>query len=101
MVWHSTLADPRALWDGAVHTVGFVVDGGPKVISVVVDDSLCDGGTRHAQGWAFVPRELGEIGGASVEVAPSFAGALDEVLLYERALLTSELIGIHRGASAD
>ena len=99
--WHSTLAVPHALWDGAVHTVGFVVDGGPKVMSVVVDHALCDGGTRHAQGWTFMPRELGEIGGASVEVAPSFAGELHAVMLYERALLTSELVGIHRAASAD
>ena len=99
--WQTTLAHPHALWDGAPHTVGFIVDGGPKVISVVVDEKLCDGGASHPQGWAFLARELGEIGGSAVCVAPDFAGALRRVLLYERALLTSEVIAIHRqGASA-
>jgi len=96
VIWHTTLHDARLLWDGAVHTVGFIVDGGPRVMSVVVDGQLCDGGASHPQGWAFLPPELGEIGGASMCVAPSFGGALHSVLLYERALLTSEVIGLHR-----
>ena len=65
-------------------------------MSVVVDGLLCDGGAGHPQGWAFLPPELGEIGGASVRVAPSFGGVLHGMMLYQRALLTSAVIGLHR-----
>ena len=101
-----------ALADGAPHLVGFVVDGGPKVASVVVDGRLCDGGSVAPQGWQFVPRGLGEIGGAQVGLHTQFgaplpsagdidaneghAGELLSFLCFHRALLTSEVIGAWR-----
>jgi hypothetical protein len=36
--------DPNLIKPDALHHVVFVVDGGPKVISVVMDGVLCDGG---------------------------------------------------------
>ena len=93
---HATrVAVAAGIWDGGNHTVSFIVDGGPKVVSVVVDERLDDGG-EQPQGWAFHPRELGEIGGSELLVAPDFGGDLARVLIYDRPLLTTEAIALSR-----
>ena len=84
------------IWDGRDHVVTFIVDGGPRVASVVVDERLDDGGETAAQGWAFHPRGLGEIGGSSVRLAPEFGGTLSRFVVYDRALLTTEAIAAAR-----
>ncbi len=84
------------IWDGSDHVVTFIVDGGPRVASVVVDELLDDGGETAVQGWAFHPRGLGEIGGSSVRLAPEFGGTLSRFVLYDRALLTTEAIAAAR-----
>jgi hypothetical protein len=89
------IAASSDVWDGDDHVVTFVVDGGPKVVSVAVDERLDDGGSSP-QGWAFFPKDLGEVGGSELQLAPSFGGALSRVLFYDRALLTTEAIGIAR-----
>ena len=81
--------------------MSFVVDGGPKVVSVIVDERLNDGGETEAQGWCFHPREMGEIGGGVVRFSSQFGGRLARFLLYDRALLTSETIGLARFLAAD
>ena len=86
----------EALWDGQAHVVSFLLDGGPKVASVVVDERLNDGGEGLAQGWSFLPREMGEIGGGEVRFSPEFGGRLSRFLLYDRALLTTEAIALSR-----
>ncbi|MGB8859472.1 MAG: sialidase family protein [Ilumatobacteraceae bacterium] len=97
---HATgTAASAALWDGRDHVVSFIVDGGPKVVSVVVDERLDDGG-EGPQGWAFVPTDLGEVGGAELLVAPDFGGVLSRFVLFDRALLTSEAIAATRALLA-
>ena len=101
----------RALADGVPHLVGFVVDGGPNVASVVMDGRLCDGGRVEPQGWRFVKRELGEIGGSALALHAAFGapvpggdvdaneghgGELLSFMCYHRALLTSEVVGAWR-----
>ena len=88
------------LWDGAAHTVSFIVDGGPKVVSAVVDEYLDNGGEENPQGWSLHARGLGEIGGSTVTLAPRFDGLLTHFLLYDRALLTSEAIAATRSLAA-
>lgn len=95
---HVTTIGATGVNDGAAHVVAFVVDGGPKVVSVVVDDHLDDGSEQAPQGWAFVPSGLGEIGGSRVRFRP--AGRLMRFALFDRALLTSEAIGTARSISA-
>jgi len=81
------------LCDGAEHVVTFIVDGGPKVVSVVVDDRLDDGGDAAPQGWAFVPAALGEVGGSEVVVRSALVGRHRVV---DRALTTTEAISLSR-----
>lgn len=98
--------DPGLLEVGREHSIAFVVDGGPKTISVIVDGVLCDGGDDRPFGWGhFSPytvftnggpyrRVMNESGG--IRLAPSLDGELLSLRVYDRYLLTSEVIANHR-----
>ena len=71
-----------------------IVDGGPKVISFVVDGVLCDGGETSIYGWGRFSPELGDVNGSdTLRVAPGLKGRLDRVRVYDRYLRTSEAVG--------
>ena len=95
---HATTIGSDGVNDGSRHVVAFVVDGGPKVVSVVVDEHLDDGGEHLPQGWAFVPPGLGEIGGSRAQLHAG--GRLVRYALFDRALLTSEAISAARSMLA-
>jgi hypothetical protein len=93
---HSTrIGVASGVWDGRQHVVSFIVDGGPNVASVVVDERLDDGGDEP-QGWAFVPQLLGEVGGSELRLTPDFGGTMSRFLIFDRALLTTEAIATSR-----
>ena len=76
------------------HHVVMIVDGGPKIISVVVDGVLCDGGSRRDYGWGRFTKEMDNVNGSrELKIAPSLEGRLKLVQLYDRYLRTSEAIG--------
>lgn len=85
----------RGLGDESAHLVAFIADGGPKVVSVVVDDRLDDGGDSP-QSWEFFPAGLGEVGGADLTIDPTASGAVERFMIYDRALLTTEAIALYR-----
>jgi hypothetical protein len=82
--------------DGRAHVVSFILDGAPRVVSVVVDDRFDDGGVTAAQGWAFFSRDLGEVGGHDLQIDPAGLGSVHAFLIHDRALLTSEAIAAAR-----
>ena len=85
--------DPRLLKANALHHVVFIVDGGPKIISVVVDGVLCDGGTYRQYGWGRFKKEIGDVNGADkLRIAPSLKGQLKSLRIYNRYLRTSEAV---------
>ncbi|MBT4611821.1 MAG: hypothetical protein HOC05_17395, partial [Gemmatimonadetes bacterium] len=88
--------DAGLLVSGKRHHVGIVVDGGPRVISFVVDGALCDGGTDRQFGWGRFNGDLRDVNGA-----PQLAIGTGVRLLrvYDRALMTSEVIGNARGSA--
>jgi hypothetical protein len=92
------------------HHVAVIVDGGPKVITFVVDGVLCDGGETRQFGWGrFIcsktppPRDLrvsridcsfSEIcGSESLKVAPALNGQVKVLRIYSQYLRTSEAVG--------
>jgi len=111
--------DPGILEVGKMHHIGIVVDGGPKIITFIVDGVLCDGGEFRQYGWgrfspdlthvnSVTPQRIiapGQSGGEeisprdynddvqTVRIAPSFIGAIKTLRIYKRALRTSEVIG--------
>ena len=85
--------DVDLLRAGQRHHVVVIVDGGPKIITFVVDGVLCDGGTTRQFGWGrFDANQLDVNGAGKLTVAPSIKGELESLRLYNRYLRTSEAI---------
>jgi hypothetical protein len=85
------------LLEGTLHHVAVTVDGGPRIITFVVDGALCDGGQHRQFGWGrFSPHLRGVSGAGTLRIAPSLDGELERVRVYGRALRTSEAIGNYR-----
>lgn len=76
------------------HHVVVTVDGGPKIITFVVDGMLCDGGEYRQFGWGRFSRNLGNVAGSSqIKIMPFFDGQMKLVRVYNRYLRTSEAVG--------
>jgi hypothetical protein len=92
--------DPGTLEPGRLHHVAVNVDGGPKVISFVVDGRFCDGGHFRQFGWGRFSPNLRDVNGApTLRVAPSLDGKLTALRVYNRCLTTTEAIGNWRAGS--
>lgn len=88
---------PGTLKVGAWQHVVVIVDGGPKIITFVVDGILNDGGALREYGWGRFPHELGDVNGVShAQLAPKLLGRLRAFRIYDRALRTSEAVGNSR-----
>jgi hypothetical protein len=117
--------DPGALVAGRLHHLVVVVDGGPKIISFIVDGVLCDGGDFRQYGWGrFNPhlrhvhnediRNVVAPGNSAtspeavrfdatqasqpetIHIAPHMQGAITLLRVYNRYLRTSEAISNYK-----
>ncbi len=85
--------DRGVLEPGTRQHFAVVVDGGPKVISFVVDGVLCDGGDERQFGWGrFAPHLRDVTGGPALRIGPG----VEALRIYTRALRTSEVVGNRR-----
>jgi hypothetical protein len=77
--------------------VAVIVDGGPKLITFVVDGVVNDGGAARQYGWGRFAAAMQEVNGVhSVTLAPRLWGDVQTLRIYDRALRTSEVIGNFR-----
>jgi hypothetical protein len=86
-------SDPGLLTPGRWHHVSIIIDGGPKIVTWVIDGVLCDGGEARRQGWSRFSRTLGEVcpgGPASVGLVGQ--DQLRDLRVYSRYLRTSEAV---------
>jgi len=89
--------DPNLLQENKEHTVSIIVDGGPKIISFVVDGVLNDGGNMRQFGWGrFSPFLKSANGAHEISIVPNLPGAIKEFTIYDRALTISEAISNFR-----
>jgi hypothetical protein len=95
--------DPGVLRRGRAQHVAVTVDGGPKVITFVVDGRLCDGGMSRQYGWGRFPGRLDDVTGAGrLTRGPApVAGTLYTLRVYGRPLRTSEAVGNFRAGRPD
>ncbi|MGA2328891.1 MAG: exo-alpha-sialidase [Bryobacteraceae bacterium] len=92
--WDSDAGTLRA---GKRHHACIIVDGGPNIISFVIDGVLNDGGAERRYGWGRFPAGMEDINGEKKwKVAPSLRGRLMALRAYDRYLLTSEAVGNFR-----
>lgn len=89
--------DPGLLSMGRPHHLVVNVDGGPKIITFIVNGRLCDGGEARQFGWGRPNLNLQDIhGGQVLRIDPSFKGRIHHLRIYDRYLRTSEAIGNYR-----
>jgi hypothetical protein len=94
-------SDPALLQPGRLHHVAVIVDGGPKLITWVVDGLLNDGGEHRQFGWGrFSPTLRNVNGSPTLRTAPSLCGEIRRLRLYDRALRSSEAVGNYRAGAA-
>ncbi|MBI3207967.1 MAG: exo-alpha-sialidase [Candidatus Solibacter usitatus] len=82
-------SDPGMLATSKTHHIVAIVDGGPKIITFVIDGKLNDGGDARQFGWGrFSPNLRGANGGNLLRIG----NPVQRLRLYNRALRTSEAI---------
>ncbi len=85
--------DAAAIKPGRRQHMAIIVDGGPKIISFVVDGMFSDGGEERQFGWArFSPTMRAPNGADRIKVN----AAISSLRLYGRAITTSEAVGNYR-----
>jgi hypothetical protein len=86
--------DAGLLQVGKLHHVSFIVDAGPDIISSIVDDRFCDGGSEHQFGYKWLDPYLEDVttAGKTLKLAPSLKGELESLRIYNRHLRTVEAI---------
>jgi hypothetical protein len=85
--WES---DHGTMQGGKLHHVALIVDGGPKIITFVLDGLLCDGGDQRQFGRGRFGSNLRTPEGATVA---KVSLATQSLRIYSRALRTSEAVG--------
>jgi hypothetical protein len=66
------------------------VDGGPKIITFVVNGVLCDGGDQRQFGWGrYSPTLRTPVGSETLQIGRP----VQSLRLYSRPLRTSEAVG--------
>jgi hypothetical protein len=95
----------RGYWDtdrglvkeNELHHIVFVFDGGPKILSVVVDGRVQDGGDSRQFGWCRLSPLLNGIeGNEHLIIKNDLVGAVHLLRIYNRALMHTECIGSYR-----
>ncbi len=75
------------------HHIAVVVNGGPKIVSYVIDGIVGDGGEERQKGWQRFSSEFADInGGKDAQVVFSFHGQMNQLYIYNRCLRVSEII---------
>jgi hypothetical protein len=86
-------SDPGKITTGKPHHVVITIDGGPKIITYVIDGILCDGGEDRQFGWGrFSPTLRSPLGAKTMQMGPS----VKSLRIYNRALRTSEAVAHFR-----
>jgi len=85
---------PGTMRVGEWQQVAFVIDGGPKIVSVIIDGTFNDGGPLRDYGWGRFDPTIGDVNGAPrAKVASDLLGEMKLLRLYNRYLRTSEVVG--------
>ncbi|NLE45206.1 MAG: hypothetical protein GX620_10830 [Chloroflexi bacterium] len=90
-------SDPDLLSMDRTHHLAVTIDGGPKIITFIVDGRLCDGGAHRQFGWGrFSPHLRHANGTKRVRIGTSLLGRIEKIQVFGRVLSTSEVVSHHR-----
>ncbi|MBI4890858.1 MAG: exo-alpha-sialidase [Acidobacteria bacterium] len=87
-------SDPGTIRPGKLQHIAVIVDGGPKIITFVIDGILNDGGDARQFGWGrFSPNLRSVAGAADLRISQS---SVRRLRIYDRFLRTSEAVAAFR-----
>lgn len=90
----SYASDAGVLSEPGLHHVAIIVDGGPRIVTFVVDGMLGDGGAEAPQGWHRIDPALIDCNGStSIHFADTAGVSVESLRVYSRYLRTSEAVG--------
>ncbi len=79
------------LCSGEERDIAIIVDGGPKVVSFVVDGLFCDGGEERQFGWSrFSPLLCNAVGSSKLFISEN----VKRLKVFSRALMSCEVAAI-------
>jgi Concanavalin A-like lectin/glucanases superfamily len=88
---------PGTLKVGEWQHVAAIADGGPKIVTWIVDGVLNDGGAVREYGWSRFHPAMSDVNGApQAKAAVPLFGEMRKVRVYNRYLRTSEAVGNYR-----
>jgi len=90
-------SDPYKLCSGALNHVGIIVDGGPKIISFVINGEFHDGGEERQFGWGRFSPNLWDVNGEERVLASTSLKGLN---VFPRALMVSEIVACQEQTAA-
>ena len=86
-------SDPGMLGIGSPQHIVAIVDGGPKIVSFIINGVLCDGGEFRQFGWGRFSPNLRDVNGdATLCVGQTLRGRMLGLRIYHRYLRVSEAI---------
>jgi hypothetical protein len=90
-------SDPGSIKADHIHHVSIIIDGGPKVITFIIDGKFCDGGDARQFGWGrFSPNLYGVNGSNELTIGRDVDGSVKTVRMYDRAIMSAEAVGNFR-----
>ena len=93
------IATPVSYTAGRPHHIVVNVDGGPKIITFIVDGKLCDGGAARQFGWGRFNPNLRDLNGNKLlRIGPSLQGRIHHLRIYNRWLRSSQAVGNFRAS---
>ena len=81
-------AGDAVLRPGTRHHVVITLDGGPRIVSFIIDGRFCDGGETRQFGWGRFSPHLRDVNGTALRIAPQVEG----LRVYGRPLRTAEAV---------
>jgi len=86
-------SDPDLLKTGRDHHIVVNIDGGPRIVTLIIDGRLCDGGEHRQFGWGRLDPKLRHANGAGTL---RLGSVIRSLRIYNRYLRTSEAVGNYR-----
>ncbi len=83
-----------------LHHIGMIVDGGPNIITFIIDGKVNDGAAHRPFGWGRFSPNLRHVNGSkTLLIAPNMDGQIKSLHVYKRALMTTEMVGNYQAGS--
>ncbi len=84
------LSDPDTLTSDIMHHIMIIIDGGPRIVSFIIDGKFNDGGMFRQYGWSRFEPLLKHVNGSN---SLYINQDIKNVRIYSRALMTCEAVG--------